>query len=126
MKMALGMVNFCINMINVRGDATDAALKHLMTHTEKRKFNASIQRESTFECYQTEESNEKEGVMLNTKICDLTAMATENEIMSEICMDDNFELDEFMIKDDDVQAFNTKSIDLFMLKNDELDDFNLF
>ena len=64
--------------------------------------------------------------MLNTKICDLTAMATENEIMSEICMDDNFELDEFMIKDDDVQAFNTKSIDLFMLKNDELDDFNLF
>ena len=53
--MALGMVNFCINMINVRGDATDAALKHLMTHTEKRKFNLSIQRESTFECYQTEE-----------------------------------------------------------------------
>ena len=35
-------------------------------------------------------------------------------------------LDEFTIKNDDVQAFNTKSVDLFMLKNDELDDFKFF
>ena len=31
-------------------------------------------------------------------------------------MDDNFELDEFTIKVDDVQAFSTEAVDLFMLK----------
>ena len=35
-------------------------------------------------------------------------------------------LDEFTIKDDDVQAFNAKSVHLFMLKDDELDDFKFF
>ena len=64
--------------------------------------------------------------MLNTKICDPTITATENEIVSEICMDDNFELDEFTIKDDEVQAFNTKSIYFDLLRDDELDDFNFF
>ena len=79
----------------------------------------------TFECYQIDEPNEK-GVMLNTNICNPTATATENEIVSEICVDDNFELEEFTITDDDVEAFNTKSIYLFMLKDDESDDFNFF
>ena len=125
MKMALGMINFCTHMINVRGDATDAALKHLMTHIEKRKFNTSFHHKTTFECYQTDEPNEK-GVMLNTNVCNPTATAAENEIVSEICVDDNFKLDEFTITDDDVQAFNTKSVDLFMLKDDESDDFNFF
>ena len=64
--------------------------------------------------------------MLNTTICDPTATAAENEIVSEICTDDNFDLDEFTIKDDDVQAFNTKSIDFDLLKDDESDDFNFF
>ena len=119
------MINFFTNMINMKGDATDAALKYLMTHIEKCKFNTSFHHEKTFKCYQTDEPNEK-GVMLNTNICNPTATAAENEIMSEIGVDDNFELDEFTITDDDVQAFNTKSVDLFTLKDDESDDFNFF
>ena len=125
MKMTTGIINLCVNMVNIRNDATDSMLKYLMTNIEKQKPNASFQKESIFECFQVDEKNVKEEkAMLNTKICGSTITAAENEIVSEICTDDNFELDEFTIKDDN--AFNTKSIDFDLLKGDESDDFNFF
>ena len=51
--------------------------------------------------------------MLNTKICNHTVTAADNETISEIYTDGN----------DDVHAFNTKSIDFDLLKDDESDDF---
>ena len=59
MKMTMGIINFCMNMANVRNDATDSALKYLMTNIEKRKPNASLQRESIFECLKVDEMNVK-------------------------------------------------------------------
>ena len=45
MKMTMGIINLCVNMVNIRNDATNSALKYLMTNVEKQKPNASFQRE---------------------------------------------------------------------------------
>ena len=70
--MTMRIINFCVSMVNVRGNATDAAPKYLMTHMEKHKANKSFQRETKFECHQVDEMDDKKegegGVMLNTQI----------------------------------------------------------
>ena len=46
--MALAMVNFCINMLNVREGATESVLKFILSNVEKRKPNLCLCRDSTF------------------------------------------------------------------------------
>ena len=37
--MALGVINFCVNTLNVRGEAMESALKFLLSSIDKRKCN---------------------------------------------------------------------------------------
>ena len=47
-KMALGIINFCVNMLNIQGEATKSALKFLLSSVYKRKCNINLSRESSF------------------------------------------------------------------------------
>ena len=43
-RMALGVINFCVNMLNARGEATKSALKFLLSSVDKRKSNTNLSR----------------------------------------------------------------------------------
>ena len=47
-------------MVLIREEATDNALKYLMSNIEKRKFDTSLHRESNFECVQKEASDDND------------------------------------------------------------------
>ena len=53
LKSALGVTSFCLNMIDVRKDATDSALKFPVSSIENRKNPFSLSRENTLtlECF---------------------------------------------------------------------------
>ena len=40
-KIVLGVINFCINIVTIRREATNSALNYLMSNMEKRKFDTS-------------------------------------------------------------------------------------
>ena len=62
------------------------------------------------------------GVMLNTQICDPTTTVADNKITTKVSTEGKFVLDEFVIKDNDVHAFNRKSVDFDLLKDDGSSD----
>ena len=78
-KMALGIINFCINMVSIRIEATDGALNYLMSNMGKRNFDASMQRESYFDCAQEfdemdNDGEKEENSMLKETICNKAIM----------------------------------------------------
>ena len=46
--MDLGIINFCVNMLSVRGEATKSVLKFLLSNVNKRKLNTNLLRGSSF------------------------------------------------------------------------------
>ena len=94
LKVALGVVSFCVNMLDVRKDATDSALKFLVSSIENRKNQSSLSRENilTLECFDSENSQEEK--MIRKETCDFPKVGgATNEIVSSIEMNNNESLD---------------------------------
>ena len=124
-KMALGMVNFCVNMLNVREDATESALKFIMTNVEKRKSHWSLCRNSTFTESQCS-GDDKRGTMIRNKVFDPKITGAENEITSEMVCESNFDLDTFVAEDNDLRTFEpidfSDLLNAFSYENDGLNE----
>ena len=97
LKAALGVVNFCANMLNVRKDVTDSALKFLLSCIENRKNPSSLFKENKLilECYDSENCADEEK-MLHREECNFPKIGgATNEIVSTIETDESLDLDKF-------------------------------
>ena len=130
-KMALGMINFCVNMSNIREGATESALKFILSKVEKCKPNSILCRDSTFtevECSADDDDDDNEimGTMIQNQVCDPKITAVDNEITSGVVCGANFDLDMFVAEDDDLP--NCGPVDLsdvlnaFCYENDGLNE----
>ena len=97
LKAALGVVNFCVNMINVRKDATDSALKFLLSSIENCKNPSSLIRGNKLilECFDWENCPDEEK-MIHRKECNFPKIGgATNKIVSTIEMNELLDLDKF-------------------------------
>ena len=95
LKAALGIINFCVNMLDVRKDATDSALKYLLSSIENCKNPSSLFRENKLilECFDLENCADEEK-MIHKEECNFPKVGcATNEIVSTIEMNNNESLD---------------------------------
>ena len=99
LKASLGVINFCTNMLNVRRDATDSALKFIMSNVEKQKALAAISRECNFTTEEPSCSNHSDEKMIDELPEPKKAGGIVNKFVSSIEVDEPFYLDDFLIID---------------------------
>ena len=99
LKASLGVINFCANTLNVRRDATDSALKFIISNVEKQKVQAAISRESNFTTEEPSCSNYSGEKMIHELPEPKKASGVVNKIVSSIEVDEPFYLDDFLIID---------------------------
>ena len=105
LKAALGVINFCVNMINVRKDATDSALKFLLSWIENCKNPSSLIRENKLilECFDLENCADEEK-MIHREECNFPKIGgMMNEILSTVETNSNESID--------LDKFSTPTID---------------
>ena len=117
LKDSLGLINFCTNILNVRKDGTDSALKFIMSNVEKRKSQAAISRECNFSTKEPSCSNSDEK-MIHNEMSELKVGGIVNNIVSSIEVDERFNLDDFSIDNNDFKP----SVDFSDLTNTILQD----
>ena len=96
-KVALGMINFCINMATMRKDATDSALKYLVSNIDNRKAQLALGRECKFS-FKNEDIGE-EKMVESTKCNNPKLGRAVNNIVSCIEVEnviDEFDLDKVL------------------------------
>ena len=99
LKASLGVINFCANMLNVRRDATDSALKFIMSNVEKQKVQAAISRECNFTTKEPSCSNYSYEKIIDELPKPKKAGGIVNKIVSSTEVDEPFYLDDFSIID---------------------------
>ena len=110
LKAALGVVNFCVNMLGVRKDASDSALKFLLSSIEnpKNPFSSIRENKLILECLELENCADEEK-MIHREECNFPKIGgTTNEIVSTIEMYNNesLDLDKFSTLVDDNMNFH--------------------
>ena len=120
LKASLGVINFCANMLNVRRDATDSALKFIMSNVEKQKVQAAISRECNFTTKEPSCSNYSDEKMIDELPKPKKAGGIVNKIVSSTEVDEPFYLDDFSIIDNnddfktDIDLLDLIGADIFL------------
>ena len=103
-KTVLELMNLLANMATICKDATELALKFLLTSTRENNFDraSSFRKRSRFTI---EDEKEGEGFgptkckKIKTKVFDKTCSKASNVVTSEVTVNQKFELDDFFISD---------------------------
>ena len=104
LKTTLSMINFCINMLNVRKDATDSALKYIMTKVVDHKTPLNVCRETILiDGVPADSCNDK--MIVNSKF-ELRFGRAQSKVTSEISCSSNFDVDNFVNLDEDLGGYS--------------------
>ena len=100
-KRVLELLNLFVNMATIRKDATESALKFLLTSTRKNNFDRSpsFRKRSRFRVKdfgKGEGFGSKKCKEIKTKVFDKTCSKASNVVTSEVTIDKGFELEDFL------------------------------
>ena len=110
-KTVLELLNLFANMAKISKDATESALKFLLTSMRKNNFDRSpsFRKRSRV---RVKDSGKEEGFgskkrkKIKTKVFDKTCSKTSNVVTSEVTIDQGFELEDFFISDEGVVSLD--------------------
>ena len=106
-KTVLGLLNLFANMAAIRKDATESALKFLLTSTRKNNFDRSpsFRKRSRFRVKDLDKGEgfrSKKHKKIKTKVFDKTCSKASNVVTSEVTIDQGLELEDFFISDEGI------------------------
>ena len=106
-KTVLELLNLFANMATIHKDATESALKFLLTSMGKNNFDRSpsFRKRSRFrvkDLGKGEGFGSKKCKKIKTKVFNKTCSKASNVVTSEVTIDQGFELDDFFISDEGV------------------------
>ena len=109
-KTVLELMNLLANMGTIRKDATELALKFLLTNSTTRKNDfdkaGSFRERSRFTIEDEKEGEgsggPKESKKIKTTVFDKTCTKVSNVITSQVTLDNKFELEDFFISEEGV------------------------